>query len=100
MEPNLVTGGTMSPASKSQAHLQYSFEGKMPVVELIVPHGTRLLDLLKIQDVISRELLPKIAPTGCGPCMSGADFRIREELEHVIPVDLAAGKLMGEIKGR
>ncbi len=77
------------------AEIQYSQEGSRPVVELVVPHGTPLLTLLKVQETISRELLPKISPRGCQTCVSGSDLRIRERLENVVQVDLDSGKMLG-----
>jgi hypothetical protein len=77
------------------AEIQYSQEGSRPVVELVVPHGTRLLDVLKAQETISRELLPKISPRGCQACISGSHFTIRERLENVVQVDLDSGKMVG-----
>ncbi len=77
---------------KNKAQIQYSPSGPRPIVELVVPHGTHLSDILKVQETISKELLPKIGPRGCAPCISGSDFRIREELEKVINVDLASGR--------
>jgi hypothetical protein len=77
---------------KKDAQIHCSPSGSRPVVELVVPQGTHIRDLLKVQEAISKELLPKIGPRGCAPCISGFDFRIREELEQVINVDLASAK--------
>lgn len=82
-------------ASKSNAAVQYSLAGPRPLVQLVVPHGTRMRDLLKVQETISKELLPKLSPRGCLPCISGSEFLIREELENIINVDLASGKFIG-----
>lgn len=76
------------------AEVQYTSKGDTTIVELIVPHGTRLLEALKAQEAISKELLPKIAPRSCQACISGADFRIKERLENVIRVDLEEGRLL------
>ena len=40
---------------KRLAEVHYSTEGPVPVVELVVPHGTRLLDLLKAQETVRCE---------------------------------------------
>jgi hypothetical protein len=79
---------------KHTAEVQISREGAMPVVEVSVPHGTRLVDLVKLNDLISREINPKVSPRGCGPCLSGLDFRIRERFEEVIRVDLEAMQII------
>jgi hypothetical protein len=71
----------------------YYAKGKGGVLELVVPHGTRLLDLLKAQERLSHDVLPHISPRGCGPCLSGVPFLIREELEQVAHVDLAKGAI-------
>jgi hypothetical protein len=71
----------------------YYAKGKGGVLELVVPHGTKLIDLLKTQEHLSREVLPHISPSGCGPCLSGIPFVIREELEQVARVDLKTGAI-------
>jgi hypothetical protein len=87
--------------SKTTAQVQYTVTGPRPLVELIVPHGTHLKDTFRVQERISEELLSKLSPRGCRPCTSGTHFVIREELENIIQVDLAAGTLIGELpKGR
>ncbi len=74
--------------AKGKGELRYSTRGKRTVVELTVGKGTKLADCLKLQEVISREVLPKVGPVGCAPCLSGVDFLIREELERVLPVNV------------
>ena len=81
--------------TKSVAEVQYSTAGSRPLVELIVPYGTRLKDIVKAQEMISKELLPKLTPRGCLPCISGSHIVIRERLENFINVDLSTGKLGG-----
>ena len=71
----------------------YFAKGKGGVLELVVPKGTKLVSLLKAQEVLSREVLPHISPSGCGPCLSGIPFLIREDLEQVARVDLATGRI-------
>jgi hypothetical protein len=82
---------------KAEAQVLYSKRGPTgePQVDLVVPHGTRLVDTLKIQELIARELLPELSPTGCLPCHSGVIFRVHEQLEEVIRVDLEAGTFIG-----
>jgi hypothetical protein len=79
---------------KLLAEVQYTTEGPRPIVELIVPHGTRLLDVLKAQETISRELLPKLTPRGCQACISGSSLIIRERLENVVQINLEDGKFI------
>lgn len=74
--------------AKGKGELRYSTKGKRTVIELTVAKGTKLIDCLKLQEKISREVLPKIGPVGCAPCLSGIDFLLREELERVLPVDI------------
>jgi hypothetical protein len=74
----------------------YYPKGKGGAVELVVPHGTHLIDLLKAQEHLAREVLPHISPRGCGPCLSGVPLIIREDLEQVARVDLASGKIAAE----
>ena len=79
--------------TKGKGQIQYGKKGNQTVVELIVPAGTHLKDILKATEIISSEVLPKIGPVGCGPCLSGGDLIIREELDHVLPIDLATGRI-------
>jgi len=71
----------------------YYAKGKGGALELVVPHGTHLGDLLKAQERLSRDVLPHISPRGCGPCLSGIPLVIREELEQVARVDLKTGEI-------
>lgn len=80
--------------NKNLAEVFISKEGAMPVVELVIPHGTKLTDLVKLQELISSEINPKISPRGCQTCLSGLDFRIRERFEEVIRVDLDAMRII------
>ena len=70
----------------------YFAKGKGGVLELVVPKGTKLVSLLKAQEVLSTRH-PHISPGGCGPCLSGVPFVIREDLEQVARVDLRTGKI-------
>jgi hypothetical protein len=81
--------------AKRLAEVQYTKEGPQPLVEMSVPHGTLLQDVLKAQEVLSRELFPEISPRGCLPCISGLHFVIRERFEEVIQIDLDAGEIIG-----
>ena len=79
--------------AKGKAELRIGARGKRTVAELTVAKGTRLVDILKVQEKISRDVLPKIGPVACAPCLSGVDFLIREELEKVLPIDIKAGTI-------
>ena len=81
--------------ASNTAEVHFTREGPIPVVELIIPHGTKLVDILKLQELISREINPKISPRGCQTCLSGLDFRIRERLENVIRIDLDSLQMVG-----
>lgn len=84
-------------ARERVAEVRYSVDtpSGRPIVEVYVAKGTRLIDTLKAQDILARELLPKISPVGCDVCISGVDFFVREHLEQVIRVDLDAGRIIG-----
>ena len=71
----------------------YYAKGKGGALEFVVPHGTKLADLLRAQEVLSKEVLPHISPRGCGPCLSGIPLIFREELEEVARVDLKSGQI-------
>jgi hypothetical protein len=87
--PSIDLGGN----AMAQGRVYYA-KGKGGALELVVPHGTKLIDLLKAQEQISRDILPHISPGGCGPCLSGIPFVIREELSQVARVELASGEIV------
>jgi predicted TPR repeat methyltransferase len=58
-------------------------------LEIVVPHG---LSHKEISKITLGELLSKFRPSGCGTCLSGQDFRIRERFDRVLPVDITTGK--------
>lgn len=73
------------------AELQYSKDyGRL---ELVVPHGTKVLELGKIVDLIAKNVLERL-PRGCPACTSGDHLLIREQLEHVVRVDLDLGEIL------
>jgi len=76
------------------AQIQYTTSGMAPLVELTIPHGTRMKDLFKVQELISRDIISKISPRGCEACTSGVHLVIREELENVIRVDLDSAQII------
>jgi hypothetical protein len=86
-------------ALSNLAEIQYSVLEKGPVVHLTVPKGTKLTQLDKVTNMLSRELIPKLVPRGCQACLSGADYFIRERLENVLHVDLATGKIGQKLGG-
>lgn len=67
------------------AELQYSPDYNR--IELVVPKGTKLVDLAKVIDALGRGKFGHL-PRGCLACTSGDNFVIRERLENVIRVDL------------
>jgi len=79
--------------NRRTAEVQYTTKGDTALVQLVVPHGTKLLDLLKVQETLSTKLFPKLTPRGCQTCISGAELRIFERLENVVRIDLESGAL-------
>ena len=77
----------------AQGRIYYG-KRKGGALELVVPHGTKLVDLLKAQERISHDVLPHISPGGCGPCLSGIPLVIREELEQVARVEIQSGEIV------
>jgi len=69
------------------AEISLSKDAIQPVLKVIVPRGTTLVDTIKLQPIIS-EILGKLR--GCLPCNSGIPifFQEREEIEQVVRVDL------------
>ena len=78
----------------NRAEIHFTKEGPVPLVELIVPFGTRLADTFKVQELISREVISKLSPRGCEACNSGVNFSIRERLENVLFVDLETNEII------
>jgi len=75
---------------------------KASSVEISVPTGTKLGDVLKVANIAKAAALKKFQPGGCTQCTSGRDFRIRE-IARVLPeklgqnaaaFDLKSGKLI------
>ena len=64
-------------------------EGGM--LELVVPEGTQLKNLLAVYKQLDQRVLPKISPRGCAPCLSGVPFIIREDFSQNVKVDLKTG---------
>ena len=58
-------------------------------LEIVVPKGISHKDLAKIT---LGDLLSRFRPSGCGACLSGQDFIIRERFEKVLPIDITAIK--------
>ncbi len=76
------------------AELQYGKRGDQTVLELAVPKGTKLAEALKLKETLADHIAR--LPRGCGPCLSGEPFLIRERLEHVIRVDLDTLRVIGQ----
>jgi hypothetical protein len=67
------------------AEVGYSKDNRQ--IELTLPHGTRVGDLTKVIDFLSKDVFSKL-PRGCTNCTSGDHLIIRERLDNVIRVDL------------
>lgn len=77
------------------AEVQYSQEyGKL---EVLLPYGSKLEEFAKLRDGLFRDDVLGRLPRGCGACISGESLFIREQLEHVVRVDLDS---MEVIEGR
>jgi hypothetical protein len=74
---------------KASAEIRFTDDKSGNKLELLIPKGYTAKDLGKIT---LGELLSKFRPSGCGACLSGQHFTIRERFEKVLPVDIAAGK--------
>ncbi len=59
-------------------------------IQLSVPQGTKLEEALKSLATIDFNALAKL-PRGCGNCISGHPFNIREQFDPVINVKLGQG---------
>jgi hypothetical protein len=73
------------------AELQYSPEYSR--LELVVPHGTKTAEFVKLREVLFTDLLARL-PRGCPACLSGESLIIRERLEHVLRIDLDSMSLL------
>ena len=81
-------------APKNVAELRYGArQGEQAVIELTLPHGMRAADFARYSDFIFKEAIAKL-PRGCEACFSGEGFFIREQLEHVVLVDLQEQRIL------
>ena len=76
--------------SASVAELGYNKQTK--TIELVVPHGTKMVQLLKIIEGLNTGGLIGRLPRGCNTCTSGDHFNVRESLDQVVRVDLETYK--------
>lgn len=74
-------------ADKSKHTAELGFSQKTGHMELVLPHGTKFADLGKVLQQIDASALARL-PRGCGACLSGHPFNIRERFEEVINVEL------------
>jgi len=81
--------------NKEVAEIHYTTETRIPTIELIVPHGTRLADVVRSLETVSSEIISRISPRGCQTCTSGTHLVIRERFENVVRVNLADGRIIG-----
>ena len=75
----------MEPTGTQYAEVGYDKESR--AIQILLPSGTRVADLAKAIDFLSRDVFSKL-PRGCTNCTSGDHWIIRERLENVILVDL------------
>ena len=59
-------------------------------IQLTVPKGTKLVDAIRSLSKVDLSALAKL-PRGCGHCISGHPFDIREQFDPVINVKLGQG---------
>jgi hypothetical protein len=79
---------------KQIAEIQVIQDAVRPYIKVVVPRGTSFEHTLKLQGTLS-DLLGKLK--GCSACNSGMPiwFQEREELEHIIRIDLDTLKPVG-----
>jgi hypothetical protein len=76
------------PTDKYTGAVTFKKSGNNITLEIAVPTGTKLKDLLKVTDVVKAAAIRKFQPGGCPQCTSGRDFRIRE-VDRVLPANFA-----------
>jgi hypothetical protein len=64
-------------------------------LSVAVPSGTTLAEAVKLHEVLSSDVLSKVSPRGCLPCLSGVDIFIHEQWEEILKVDLDTMKVIG-----
>jgi hypothetical protein len=74
------------------ATIHFSKVGGTPTLDVIVPQGTLPNATARLNEYLTRELIPRV--TGHPGCYSGVDFRLREaEVENTFRVNLETGKV-------
>ncbi len=63
-------------------------------ISVAVPAGTTLADSFKLHDSLS-DLLGKLGPRGCAPCLSGVDINIHEQWEELFTINLDTMQVVG-----
>lgn len=60
-------------------------------IQLTVPQGTKLADVIRSLSTIDLSELAKL-PRGCQACLSGHQFDIHEQFDPIINVKLSQGR--------
>ncbi len=82
--PNKQENTMEHPKSlEASAHVVHS--DCRPTIEVSVPSGTQFKDLVSDTDWLI-DLVRKLGPRGCEPCLSGRDILIRERFEEIVNV--------------
>lgn len=80
-------------SEKFKGELRFTENETTNRLELLVPRGFTHAQLSKIN---LADLISRFRPSGCGTCLSGQDFNIRERFEQVIAVNIGEAQIAAE----
>lgn len=83
------------PARKTGT-VTFRASGDKASIDIAVPQGTKLKDVMKIIDTVKAEAVRRFQPGPCTACISGRDFRLRDIA--VLPEKLAKNQAAFDLK--
>ena len=77
-------------AQQASAQVREAPREKTRQLEVTVPRGTQVPELLRIKDTLIRDIIPDL--TGCRACLSGVIVRFQETPDLIRDIQISALK--------